>query len=334
MRRNRALTITLTAIVVAALAPPANAGVTKTIVVDCASGDEIASALTKSADELIVEISGICDEEIVIERDNVTLRGTDPAVDGIRGVGVGHVVTIRRAVDTAIENLAILDGSRDGISILSSDGVSIVNSRITGHARNGISSNGGQFIRFSDLEIDAGNWGWSAVGDSSCTRCTINGGSFGWVAFEGQQSIRDSTVTGGSYGVWSQTTASLSVIDSTVSGGFSSGVSFGNASLSFNGSTLDGALFCVEQSSLLLNNTQQLSGPGFNSFQDQSHVSVANGSELLGSQFLDRFSNIAIEDGAAGTSLISGDLFCNSGSDAWCPDAATNVTGSSCGQCL
>lgn len=328
------LTIILAATIVAALAPPVNASVTKTVVVDCASGDTIANALTKGADELIVEITGICDEEIVIERDNVTLRGTDSAVDGIRGVGVGNVVTIRRALGITIENLAVLDGSRDGVSILRSDGVSIVNSRITGHARNGISSNGGQGIRFSDLEIDAGSWGWSADGDARCTRCTINGGSFGWVAFEGQQSIRDSIVTGGSYGVWAQTTANLTVTDSTVSGGFASGVSLENATLDISGSALDGALFCVEQSTLILDNSQQLSGPGFNSFDDQAFVSVTNGSELLGSQFLDSFSNIVIEDGPAGTSLISGDLFCNSGSDAWCPDAATNVTGSSCGQCL
>lgn len=203
MLRDRTFILILAVLAALTLTPPASGDDTKTVFVDCASGESIAQALAKAAETLIVEITGICDEEIVIARDGVTLRGADPLSDGIRGLaGGGNVVAIRRARDVRIENLAILDGARDGVAILSSDGVFVVNSRIVGHARHGVSSIGGQFVRCSDLEIDAASFGWSALGDSICSGCTINGGSFGWINFGGQQSIIDSTVTGGTYGVW------------------------------------------------------------------------------------------------------------------------------------
>src|SRR5262249_26007 len=57
-----------------------------TVTVDCAKGETINQALTKSPTmrNLTIEISGLCTENVVITRDHVTLHGTDPAHDGIK----------------------------------------------------------------------------------------------------------------------------------------------------------------------------------------------------------------------------------------------------------
>ena len=50
---------------------------TKTVKVDCFKGKSINAALNanKNVDELTIEIDGICYENVIVDRDNVTLRG-------------------------------------------------------------------------------------------------------------------------------------------------------------------------------------------------------------------------------------------------------------------
>lgn len=312
----------------------------KTVTVDCSQGKTIANALQAAAESLVIEIRGICDEDVYLNRSDVTLRGSDPNVDGIRGVKPadvpGGVLTVERANSIVIENLAILDGLRDGVVLLDVGSVQVFNSRIVGHARNGLFSIDGNFVRVFDTEIEAARWAVAAGDDAFCTRCTIHGGAAAWIDFSGQQGINDSTLTSDSIGVWSQVDGHLSVARSTIDAPGLVAVSLENAVLNLTDTTIDsGWMYCGNQSSLTLRNSQQNSNlAGFNLFEQQALVSLFDGSRLEGLQILLYFSNIAIDDGPSGSSVVDGDLACGSASDAWCPSAAVNVTGASCGQCI
>ena len=96
---------------------------TKTVQVDCAKGDSINAALEEKADALIVEISGFCSEAVVIGRDDVTLRGGHPALDGIEAPGpppeggeLPSPLTIYEAGGFAVERLTLRDG-QDGVRL-------------------------------------------------------------------------------------------------------------------------------------------------------------------------------------------------------------------------
>lgn len=65
------------------------AGSTKTVTVDCSKGQSINAALDDKSEELVVEVEGFCHEKVVIRRSGVTLRGSDPALDGIVGPAAG-----------------------------------------------------------------------------------------------------------------------------------------------------------------------------------------------------------------------------------------------------
>jgi hypothetical protein len=74
-------------------------------------------ALQTPADELTLQINGVCNENVVIRRDGVFLEGSDKATDGIHGVATGAdieppVIRILGAVNVQLENLSIANGPR------------------------------------------------------------------------------------------------------------------------------------------------------------------------------------------------------------------------------
>ena len=77
-------------------------------------------ALRKSAVNLTIEISGMCEERVVIERDNVTLIGSDPLADGITISATDPWVhrTLVKVVDprgVRFENLTITGSESRGL---------------------------------------------------------------------------------------------------------------------------------------------------------------------------------------------------------------------------
>jgi parallel beta-helix repeat protein len=121
-----------------ALNSPARGDSIKSVAVDCAAGDTLAKALTKGDERkpLLIQISGTCNESILIDRNDVmllagasgaTIRGTDPAVNVI-------VVTASRVT---IDGLTVT-GGRNGITGDGAPGLMVRNTTVQGTGRTGI----------------------------------------------------------------------------------------------------------------------------------------------------------------------------------------------------
>ena len=101
----------------------ASATLSRTIRVDCTKGQSIQAAIDKNAGSIIVEIRGICSENVLIDGREVTLRGSDPTVDGIRGVAmtgatlaaVGRTTRPRQRSRTSRSWTAWASGSAPGM---------------------------------------------------------------------------------------------------------------------------------------------------------------------------------------------------------------------------
>ena len=111
----------------------------RTVKVDCFKGKSINKALKKhKKNEVIIEIDGICTENVIVERGNVTLRGSDPATDGIRATSSDDIVlTIRDVRGVTVENLKVT-GGLDGIRLADSINVTVNNCLIEDNRRVGL----------------------------------------------------------------------------------------------------------------------------------------------------------------------------------------------------
>ena len=96
----------------------------KTVVVDCDKGDSINDALEEKAEELIVEISGTCQEDGVIERNNVTLRGVTPGATVVAASSAA--IFLDRVSRVSLENLSVQGGTEEaGVLVWQSTGISV-----------------------------------------------------------------------------------------------------------------------------------------------------------------------------------------------------------------
>jgi len=114
----------------------------KTVTVDCTKGESIQEAVDKNAGPLAIEIRGFCSENVrVAHHDDVTLRGSDPANDGIHGVAstpAAPALAFRHSDRGRVENLSVSNGPAGGISFVYSPS-DLFHCRITGNASNGLS---------------------------------------------------------------------------------------------------------------------------------------------------------------------------------------------------
>jgi parallel beta-helix repeat protein len=202
--------------VAAALAWPTAASALSDLVVnvDCASGGRISQALSRPTlfdRRLVVAVSGTCNENVVIERDDVTIRAqsgggvsaadaSKPAIvidgarrvalEGLSVVGGLHGVQVTGGAAAAIRSSAIRSSARVGV--LAERGASVVvdGSTIENHGRVGVSADGasamitGSTVRGNGLYGVASNRGGSAtLGDldsagNVCCGNTIENNTF------------------------------------------------------------------------------------------------------------------------------------------------------------
>ena len=163
---------------------------TTTIVVDCEKGERISKALKREARELIVEIHGMCIENVLVDRDKVTLRGRDPLTDGIQGDPAGAenaVLQIIRANGVRIEGLTIRAGKLDGIQV-SYGFPAIANCRIVDNPRIGLLLVTSSISRATDLILsENGQFAAQVQGACAlnCNGCEIRDNHGGVVVLGG-----------------------------------------------------------------------------------------------------------------------------------------------------
>jgi parallel beta-helix repeat protein len=140
----------------------AASGKAKVVTVSCARGQSINKAIANAPRfrPLVVRIIGTCDENVSVTRNEVTLRGHDPASSGIRGVPETDLerespITVLGAVDIVIENLTVSNGDSSGI-VVDNSKATIRGSILENNARTlggGIAVAAGGFARVDNVTV-------------------------------------------------------------------------------------------------------------------------------------------------------------------------------------
>lgn len=350
---TRLFTLAIAAILIASVAISVNAQTSATVKVKCSSGQSINTALKQhpNAKSLIVEIEGMCSENVIVTRDNVTLRGTSPASDGIQAIAsttptdVG--LWVRGAHQVNIENLKLTGGFAGLLATeVSTTNLEIVNCRLEGNRAHGA------LLEYALIEAEdtvfASNGNVNAGVFSSrlaCTRCTfsdpLGNGALGTrrenvLAQRSTVLLFESELANGAINLLQ---TFLGITDSTISAHAPDASVFGSQSI-FNLTRVQvtGPMrFNQSSNAVLLGVTQSGSGP--NVVDENAFVRIGNASPVTGGPpsipsnvlgfVLRNFSNFSLTQ----TSQISGNLNCAAGGNAFCTTPA-NVSGTSnCALC-
>ena len=134
----------LTCSVALAIATPAIAD--QEIAVDCSTGS-IGQVLGDKGDKskpLLLRVRGNCTEQVIIERDDVTLEG-----DGA-GVTITGSVTVDTGRRALIANLTVWNASGDAVTVVNGGSATIRGSTIADNGGYGVSVRNGSFARVED----------------------------------------------------------------------------------------------------------------------------------------------------------------------------------------
>jgi hypothetical protein len=322
--------------------------------VDCDSGDSIAEALAQPADQLVIEIRGICTENVLVSRNNVKLRGSDPLVDGIhaQGGGVWFPTPNAIAVDgvtysgVRIQNLQ-LGGAPGGsypLGVFHSN-VRVENCRLQNSSHYGAWLSDSVAI-FTDTVITGNANGGVHFGGGyfRCTRCTIENNGEGGLGTGirsfpgGEYDLIDTTVEG--YLAIDMRGGALEVTGSSsiegIPGDDGQGLAIEaieHATIRLNGASLTGPIQIV-LSDLILDEATTHSMPA--EFTEDNEVAgtggiyVGEGSTLAGDLGVYAFAHGYFESGTS----LAGSLECGAGGDAWCEDTSVISGTSNCAQCV
>lgn len=301
--------------------------------VDCDRGDSIVRALRAKADELVIEISGVCTEDVEIRRDRVTLRGSDPAVDGIRAATAGEIlggaVFVREGRKIRLERLSLFGGDGSGLRVenarreVAADDCRLVDGRF------GVTAIGST-VTLSGAEIrgnSAGGLAVSSTGQISCAGCTIvdnpdaSAGIALFAALGSVLIVTDSTVAGSALAITGSDGARILITRSSVDSPVLGADLDGQASLVLRDSTIAGSLFARDYSRLVLVGATQSANPIANVIESQSYLdlnaSAASASSLPGLTLLDTFSRANLRGGGQVDFL-----FCDNQAEAICSGIA------------
>jgi len=180
--------------------------------VNCgSSGTGINAALARQADKLIVSISGNCTEDVVITRDDVTLRGvgTDPTITAYRFNDGG--MRIQGAQRVVLRDLTVTGGGVARVALWVDGGASVsaYNLKITG-ARNGLDVNANSWVSVAHSEIADNSligvgvsYGTVGISDSSI----IDNRTYGLFLEGAVALLSRTTVTGGSAAIYNSVAA-------------------------------------------------------------------------------------------------------------------------------
>jgi len=302
-----------------------------TVLVNCSRGESINKALEAKGDELIVEIRGICTENVAVTRNRVTLRGRDPALDGIRGAGMTGVLRPDQAViridladDVTIEKLSVANSDRVAILVIRGSAL-LKELRVSNVLRDGIQALFGSFVDASDVHVsDSRRAGIAAFGAAQvfCTRCDLVGNRSGLFAVQSSFSFENSTVQGAGAGIGSFGSSEVDVIDSTVQAGMWALLAEEHAILRYIHQSapaplqFSGSIAANEHSNIYITGPiEQTSSPGWANvaFRD-SAIHLRGGSKLISYLWTGVLSRSAFDEGAS----LNGTMACYLGSDTFC----------------
>jgi hypothetical protein len=308
---------------------------TRTIKVKCAKGDSINEALMTVADELIIEISGMCEESVFINRNNVTLRGSDPLADGIQAVDEdSNAIIAQGTYGLQVENLAIT-GGKNGMVIGQSTGqTQLTNCWLEGNRSGAHLQNSA--VRAENCRFAAQSWGVMVMNSSflTCYDCEISSSDWAGMTVEAgsRAYLQGSDISGDEWAIIVLNSNVIVRNGSTVSATSGAIWATGGSTASINSAPLlSGSLTCSEGSSLYIGGTTQEANPNGNVVRNDSFLNVSNGSILTGQLDIVNFGKTKLDL----DSTINGDMACRSGGDAYCDDA-NNVTGDiiGCSLCI
>ena len=316
--RIRALKIERTTAALTMQSAAAKSAKPKTV--DCTQGQSIQSVLDKATGPVVIDVRGICQENVLIEGKTVTLRGLDPATDGIQGIPASpppSATLVIRFAEVTIENLSISNGPANGVRVESST-VVLENCDLLGNVGAGLVVRGPGFTLCRACDL-ASNTGFAAS--------ATNGGML---------SLHDSTVTGpaglrstldGSYAdIDCATSNTLHACNLSVSGRALWAVGGGTAAL-YSAGTFDGRVQAFDRGHVFLLGASQQSLTGVNSIElfstllASADFDVPQQSKLLQTN-LSHFSRAVLLD----QTVLDANLTCFSAEDAWIDPGV--VTGS------
>lgn len=328
-----------------------------TVTVDCNKGESINQALTKNPTvlNLTVEISGLCQENVVVTRDHVTLHGNDPVNDGIEALVNTEIsdaaLWIRQAQLVTVENLKLTGGYTG----LLATNVSLANLRVINCHLDG---NGAYGVQLQSSLIQATNSTFSSNGNINagvfsgsrleCTGCTFADpqgvGPVGTtranvLAFGANRVLlTQCTLTNG--GVTSDDSLILAT-DSTIAAfvpGGASISSFGSSAIALTRVQITGSMSFSQGSNVQLLGVTQLV-PGLNQVDDSAYVRIGDASPATGGppSIPSMVRGFSLRNFAKATLLqtseINGNLSCTQGADAFCTTPGKVSGTSSCGLC-
>ena len=327
-----------------------------TVKVNCAHGETINTALKQhpNAQTLIIQIDGMCNENVVVTRDRVTLRGTDPSTDGVQAVEnatqIDAAVWVRGTHQGSIENLR-LTGGFDGLlaSEVSSPSLRVINCRLEEN------TNYGAVMEASLLEVEDSTFssnGFVSAGvfqasRLQCTRCTMSdpGGGVGpavrsnIINFSASSLLlSDTTLNNGGINSFA---SSVSINDCTINGFGSTGASFvdGQSTVNLIRTQLTGQINLNGASNTVLLGVTQNPGTLPNLLDNAAFVRIGDASPSTSGppSIPSNLRSFTLRDFSTGSLLqsshVSGSLNCSSGANAFCANPA-NVSGTSnCALC-
>ena len=311
----------------------ASAIAAKTVVVDCAKGGSISAAMAKNTGPLVIELRGTCKENVRIERSDLTLRGADPAIDGIQGVTTDPLpdaaLGLWYANRILLENMFVTNSPSAGVGAWYS-AVEMRNCRIANNGGSGVHISLSSLTGTALAVSQNGGAGINSqrVGRVICLGCRLEGnhpaatsrtggfmtlwdtvvsGNQGIVAWDGGSYIDVDCLTAGS-----DYPCSVDVLGNAIqasSGGMAGlwGVGAFTGRISASGGFVDvyggqqtlpaGSTNQISRSALLTTGVAEAGGPP----------------TTLGTTRLDRFARAILDN----ETELSGTLTCSSGADAW-----------------
>lgn len=332
-----------------AIEPPPAA--MRSVVVDCRGSKTIAQALEEPAEELIVEVRGVCQENVVVDRDRVTLRGRNPQGDGIRSASPGSrepTLLIRGARGVTIENLGISDAGWDGLRVLSAhDQIEINNCRLQDNANWGgsiidstVTLNGVRVSRNGRDVSDVAQGGLMVARGSmaTCNDCSIEanpqtGSNVGAVVYSNSALTLNGGNAEGRIAVLAQlhSSASLSDVALAASEWAFQANHYGNVRVL--GGELAGSFLGLGHSTIRLYGATQLENPVGNLVTEASTLlgddreGTEIGTTLSGLTQVSEFSNGKLLGGT-----VAEDLVCSLEARVFCAPT-TSKRSSNCGLC-